>query len=55
MRNYILMAVVTVLTLETGAVVGGRSYGDKSGSGAKRLGEGGAPEVKAKGAAERHG
>ena len=53
MRNYILMAVVAVLTLETGAVVGGRSYGYKSGSGAKRLGEGGASEIKAKSAAEK--
>ena len=53
MRNYILMAVVAVLTLEAGAIVGRRSYGYKHGSGAKRLGEGGASEIKAKSAAEK--
>ena len=55
MKNYILMIVLAVLTFEVWAVVGRqtRSYGYKPGSGARRLGEGGASEVKAKGAAEK--
>lgn len=53
MKNYILMAVVAVLTLEAGAVLSRRSSGYKPGSDVKRLGEGGASEVKAKSAAEK--
>ena len=53
MRNYILMAVVAVLTLEAGAIVGRRSYGYKPGSPERRLGEGGASEIKAKSTAEK--
>ena len=53
MKNYILMAVVAVLALEAGAVLSRRSSGYKSGSDVRRLGEGGASEVKAKGAAEK--
>ena len=53
MKNYILLVVVVVLTLVAGAVVGGRSYGYRPGSGAKSINEGGASETKAKGAAEK--
>lgn len=52
MKNYIFMVAVAVLTFDAVAVVGGRSYGYKPGSGVKRLGEGGSSEVKAKGAFE---
>ena len=55
MKNYILVIVVAVLAFEVWAVVGRqtRSYGYKPASGARRLGEGGASEVKAKSAAEK--
>ena len=53
MNSYVLMVVVAVLTLEAGAALNPRSHGYKPGSDVKRLGEGGASEVKAKSAAEK--
>ena len=46
MKSYILMVAVAVLTLEAGAALNSRSSGYKPGSDVKRLGEGGASEVK---------
>lgn len=53
MKSCFLMVVVASLTLGAGAALNPRSHGYKPGSDARRLGEGGASEVKAKSAAEK--
>ena len=58
MKNILIMLVVALIAADAGAIVGngyigGRVRGYQNGDKAKRLGEGGASEVKGKSAAER--
>ena len=58
MKNVLIMLVVALIAADAGAIVGngavgGRVRGYKNGAKAKRIGEGGASEVKEKSAAER--